>query len=420
MSAGLGEGSAVAEFQGLDGAFSFAERLLQRIWSRGDFDATQARTADGLPVKILFPGKWNRLGGPDFFGARLEIGGTRVQGDVELHLRAVDWTAHGHAADPKYDRVVLHVTLYPPHGPTLGVMGKRIPVLALLPLLYRSLEEHAEDEAVERLANHPLSSANEALLALPLETRRAELLACAEIRWQQKIRFAANRISRLGWSEACHHTALEILGYRFNRGPMLFLAAQQPLDRWPAVAEGAALERLIAEHGPRWNRQAVRPANHPATRLRQYARWTGCVPRWPEHLATLIGGSALAAARTAPSDTAGFRAHVSLVGLTDRIGTEACGGAVGGTRLPTLIQDGFLPLLAADAPDRADALRNLWFHGYPGDLPDRVPRLLGALELTHPRLAPLCHGLAQGLLGWVWREEERQEQTTACPCGRGT
>ena len=29
--------SAVAEMQGLEGAFSFAEKLLQKIWLRGDY-----------------------------------------------------------------------------------------------------------------------------------------------------------------------------------------------------------------------------------------------------------------------------------------------------------------------------------------------------------------------------------------------
>jgi hypothetical protein len=38
-------GSAVAEVQGLYGAFSFPERLLQKIWLRGDFDAGVARSA---------------------------------------------------------------------------------------------------------------------------------------------------------------------------------------------------------------------------------------------------------------------------------------------------------------------------------------------------------------------------------------
>src|SRR5947208_2977164 len=136
MSAGAGE--FVAELQGLDGSFSFAERLLQRIWLRGDFDPVQAITMDGRAVRVLHPGNWNRLGGPDFFDAQLIVGGMRMRGDVEIHLRASDWKAHGHREDPKYRRVVLHVVLFPPAdhaAQTLHADGSSIPVLALLPLL---------------------------------------------------------------------------------------------------------------------------------------------------------------------------------------------------------------------------------------------------------------------------------------------
>ena len=61
---------------------------------------------------------------------------------------------------------------------------------------------------------------------------REELVQAAERRWRQKIGYARARIGRLGWADAAHHTALEILGYRFNRGPMLQLAARHPLDAW--------------------------------------------------------------------------------------------------------------------------------------------------------------------------------------------
>ena len=108
--------ATVAELQGLYGAFSFPEKLLQKIWLRGDFDRA-AVANDGRRVRVLHPGKWNLLGGPDFTAARLRFGdpgGREVTGDVELHLHAADWHTHRHAEDPAYDRVVLHVVLFPP------------------------------------------------------------------------------------------------------------------------------------------------------------------------------------------------------------------------------------------------------------------------------------------------------------------
>src|ERR1044071_3371281 len=91
---------SVAEVQGLYGPFFFGEKLLQKIWLRGDFEKSAARLVDGRSLRIIHPGKWNLLGGPDFKSARLAFGdGPEICGDVELHLRAVDWMAHGHAAD---------------------------------------------------------------------------------------------------------------------------------------------------------------------------------------------------------------------------------------------------------------------------------------------------------------------------------
>ncbi|MCC5025249.1 MAG: DUF2851 family protein [Candidatus Synoicihabitans palmerolidicus] len=77
--------------------------MLQRIWVDRAFSVAGARTEDDRRVKIDKPWRWNRLGGPDFRQARVEIGGEWYYGDVELHLREEDWRLHAHADDPNYD-----------------------------------------------------------------------------------------------------------------------------------------------------------------------------------------------------------------------------------------------------------------------------------------------------------------------------
>src|SRR5438067_657425 len=90
----------LAEIQGLYGAFSFPEKLLRKIWLRGDFNRLAATTLEGERIRIVHPGKWNLLGGPDFRATRLAVGdGPERSGDVEVHLLASDWDAHGHARD---------------------------------------------------------------------------------------------------------------------------------------------------------------------------------------------------------------------------------------------------------------------------------------------------------------------------------
>jgi hypothetical protein len=425
---GGGESMAVAEIQGLYGAFSFPEKLLQQIWLRGDFDARELRTADGRPLEILHPGRWNLLGGPDFKGARLRIGDSLTTGDVELHLHAADWRAHSHASDPAYDNVVLHVVLFPgAERVTTGSGGRTLPLLVLLPLLHHDLEEYAADAAVERLANHPLTRAHEALAALRESALREELDQRTAERWRQKVHYAKIRIDRLGWTGACHHTALEMLGYRANRAPMLALAAAHPLTTWANLSTASERESFVAKimsHPEtlwRWSAQGVRPANHPRTRLRQYAEWVAARPEWPERLIALCEKlPALAAgAGSTPVITAHLRKRGDFRALRARLSNEICADVISGSRLDTLICDGFWPLLAARDPARSEVLGLWWRHWFAGDVPAKWIALLRGLHVIGARDWPACHGSAQGLLGWLLAEEKKQDFGDSAE-GRGT
>jgi hypothetical protein len=392
---------AVAEMQGLDGPFSFSEKLLQKIWSRRDFAVARAATADGRTVCVLHPGRWNLLGGPDFKDAQLQLGDVKVRGDIEVHFHERDWTAHAHAADPAYDEVVLHVVLFPSPGKfSRSREGRQIPVLTLLPLLHYNLEEYAADDAVESLANRPASRAPEELGRLAPAELEAMLRDCAAARWQQKVHFASLRLARLGWEAACHHAALEILGYRFNRAPMLHVAAAWPLSAWVAGGETAAI--AFAAEDERWSVQGMRPANHPRQRLRQYAAWMRERPDWPTRLGALVRALPLAGSGAQGKSTADFRRAHALTKFRTRIAHEICADTVGGTRLDNIICDGFWPLLAARGNN---GLFAWWFHWPTGDLPPYLPQGLKALGVFTHHTQPACHGFAQGLLGWMLAQE---------------
>lgn len=395
--------SAVAEVQGLYGPFSFTERLLQKIWLRGDFDREAACTVDGRRVVIRHPGRWNLLGGPDFRDARISVGDEPAQeGDVELHLRAADWVAHAHASDPAYARVMLHVVLFPPPAGhvTLGEGGRVIPVLALLPLLHHDLEEFAAEEAVEVMAGRAEARVPTELARLEPVELSALLQRQADARWRQKVHFARLRLKRLGWEAACHAAALEILGFRFNRAPMLRIAARWGLEEW---ARGRVdVEAVFAAEGEAWSLQGVRPANHPKVRLRQYAGWTRACGSWPARLREL-GRSWTGVA--GDGGTKAARRQLGLASRRELIARELCGGVLGGTRLDNLICDGLLPLLAADG---ASDLYAMWFHWFTADLPPVVVRGLRELALFDGRSQPANNGLAQGYLGWCIEHEARE------------
>ena len=393
---------AVSEIQGLYGSFSFPEKLLQKIWLRGDFDRAGLVATDGRRVCVRHPGRWNLLGGPDFKDARLGFeGGPEITGDVELHLHADGWAAHGHAADRAYDGVVLHVVLFPPEPGhvTLGGDGSTIAVVVLLPLLHHDLEQFAAEEAVELLANRPASRIQEELATLPAAELAELLRRHAEQRWRQKVHFARVRVRRLGWTVACHHAALEILGYRFNRAPMLRIAAIWPLGAWVKIATDP--EGFFAAEAGTWSLQGVRPSNHPRRRLRQYAAWVGVQPDWPARLLALAGTLPAPVWETA---TATVRRVGQFTRLRTAMAAEVGAATVGGTRLDNLVCDGFLPLLAAAS---GRDLGGIWYHWYPGDLPPVLPRALRGLGVFDGPAQPASHGAAQGLLGWLLEREAR-------------
>ncbi len=392
----------VAEMQGLYGPFTLAERVVQKIWLRSDFDVRRAVLTDGRNLKIRATGAWNLLGGPDFCGARVVIDGREIVGDVEVHFHATDWRAHGHESDGAYDKVVLHVVLFPPgeaEKPARRRDGKEMPTLVLLPLLHRDLEEYASDDALETITARDEWRHFEELGTRPGPELREFLAGLARAHWLQKVHFADRRIARLGWTAAAHQTALEILGYRQNRAAMLTVATKYPLEDWNAGAEPAT---IFAEYRDRWQLAGVRPANHPLKRLRQYKRWSAASPDWPGRLEQLTAGWTVNLVEMVPTKLA--REALELRKCREKMAEGLLAGALGGTRVDNLICDGLLPLLAARTQK---ILFDLWFHWYLGDLPAQVRWAMPKLGVTDGKLQPLCHGYAQGLLAWLLERQVR-------------
>ncbi len=85
------------------------EDFLHYLWKYKKFDFTNAETTQGEKVLLIDSGTHNFNSGPDFFNARLKIGGQVWAGNVELHTKASDWYFHQHEKDRNYDNVILHV-----------------------------------------------------------------------------------------------------------------------------------------------------------------------------------------------------------------------------------------------------------------------------------------------------------------------
>jgi len=386
----------LAEISGLFGPVSVPERILQKIWWRGDFTQTGMRTLSGKPLRRVRPGRWNHNEGPDFIGAVLEIGGEVVQGDVEVHFYAEDWRAHGHERDPMFDNVALHVLLFPPRKqqplPTLS--GREPETLILLPQLREDLEDYANREALLALESREKSAWYEALVAHAEDTRLPLLREKAAERWRQKIRFAKQRLDNHGWNEACHQLTLETLGLRRNRAPMSALAAKHPL----AQMRGARATVLFDEQRDAWKLSGQRPANHPLRRLHQYLDILGGRPEWPAAL--VKWGESITAVRAADTtDTARFRRLRCISETVRKLQKDVFAGGLGGTRLNTLAVDALLPLLAVREPS-PEVFERYWFHWQLGDVPERLAAdLRSQLPPDDTGKIPVIgNGLFQGLL----------------------
>jgi hypothetical protein len=106
------------------------------------------------------------------------------------------------------------------------------------------------------------------------------------------------------------------------------------------------------------------------------------------------------------ADTRQARRQGELVAVRERFATQVCGGQVGGTRIDNLICDAFLPLFGA-LSEKGDRY-GCWFHWFCGDVPPFVNAGLRQLAVIDGRGHPACHGMAQGLLGWLIEREVRR------------
>ena len=106
------------------------EQLLHYVWKHRILPLGKLCTTSGQEVEVIDPGLHNHDAGPDFFNAKVRIGGQVWVGNVEIHLRSSDWQRHGHQLDPAYNNVILHVAEVV-DAEVVTQDGKQLPQLCL-------------------------------------------------------------------------------------------------------------------------------------------------------------------------------------------------------------------------------------------------------------------------------------------------
>ena len=187
------------------------ELLLNYVWKHKIFPLKMLQTATGESVEVIDAGLPNTNAGPDFFNAKLKIGGTLWVGNIEVHTLASDWMRHGHDKDAAYDNVILHVAetvdceVFRANGAPVSQLQLSCP---------ESVRRHY-DELSHTEIYPPCYSI---LSSLPKLTVHSWLSALQVERFEQKARAIAARLERYNnhWEDVFFITLARNFGFGLN------------------------------------------------------------------------------------------------------------------------------------------------------------------------------------------------------------
>ena len=169
------------------------------------------QTTTGEPVEVIDAGLPNTNAGPDFFNAKLKIGGTLWVGNIEVHTLASDWMRHGHDKDAAYDNVILHVA-ETVDCEVFRANGAPVPQLQL------SCPESVRQRYDELSHAEIYPPCYSILSSLPKLTVHSWLSALQVERFEQKAHVIAARLERCNnhWEDVFFITLARNFGFGLN------------------------------------------------------------------------------------------------------------------------------------------------------------------------------------------------------------
>jgi hypothetical protein len=255
-----------------------SEADLNLIWQGQRFPPEALTTADGCAVEVVFPGRRGGASGPDFRDAVVRLDGVERRGDIELHVRASAFRAHGHHVDAAYTNLALHVVYRADETETRLANGASAPVAAFAPWLEgRSRELESWLQAPE-MWQEPC---RRALERLGEDALREALEDAGLRRFQARTERMRRAIGQMGAEEALWRALLDALGAGGDRAGFRRLAEVFPVALASEAGDLEAVLLYVAGLGReprdetgrlpgplRPSLQAYgRPANHPRLRL---------------------------------------------------------------------------------------------------------------------------------------------------------
>ena len=187
------------------------EQLLHYCWKHKMWPLEGLQTTDGRPVEVVDPGLHNRNSGPDFFNAKVKIGGTLWVGNVEIHDKSSDWYLHGHQTDVHYNNVVLHV---------VGIADREVQTQEgnFVPQMLLEVPQSVHDNYEELLRTDAYPPCYRIIPQLTRLTVHSWMAALQTERLEQKTIAIEQRVKQAGgsWEDAYFMTLARNYGFGIN------------------------------------------------------------------------------------------------------------------------------------------------------------------------------------------------------------
>jgi hypothetical protein len=281
------------------------EEFLHYLWKYSLYDSDRLFDNENNGIVVLHPGEYNHDSGPDFFNARISVGGTVWAGNIEIHTKSSHFDIHGHQNDPAFDNVILHVVA----DNDKRVFNSKGEEILTTEISY----DPSLLEKYETLVNNPyIIACQDEISKIDNILLRHWLNSLVIERLQDKSESILKILSTTGndWDETFYRLLSRYFGFRVNTEPFEMLAAALPFRiirkhsdnvfQIEALLFGTAglldpglfkealsdeyYKDLIKEysilsakyslqplHGWLWKFSRLRPSNFPTVRLSQLA-----------------------------------------------------------------------------------------------------------------------------------------------------
>ncbi len=208
------------------------EKEVQIFWKRLKA-GTLLDCAGGGRVEILSPGTWNFEEGPDFRDAKFAVGGELRKGDVEIHIKSSDWTAHGHSSDPRYRDVKIHAVLEDDAAD---------PVPSAITVLLPADAKFAKSKTSQNM-KFGAGECTKFFSSMDDNAVHRLLSEAGVERFREKARGATAEIIASGFDNALLRRIFEAVGYKKNKDN--FIELFERVSAHPEFSGGKMVDALI-------------------------------------------------------------------------------------------------------------------------------------------------------------------------------